>query len=216
MRIIKKCFKWLFYVFLIPIFYVLISLALSIITVNNNYDEKASKAVYLSTNGVHLDIIIPSTIIDSTLQKGLIYNSGDKYLSFGWGDKNFYLNTPTWGDLTVKNALSATLLNSDTLIHLTKYKSKQDDWVEVKLTNSQLEKLNNYILKYFKIDDNGSKIILAGKGYTDHDDFYEAHGNYSILKTCNTWVNSALKESDLKACLWTPFDFTVLNKYKNQ
>lgn len=215
MKIIKKCIRWLFCFLLIPVFYVLISLLLSMITVNKNENIAANKAVYLNTNGIHLGIIIPLELMDSTLQKGLKFNSTDKYLSFGWGDKDFYLNTPTWGDLTVKNAINATFLKSETLIHLTRYKSKQDDWVKVKLTNDQLKKLNQYILKYFKKDENENKIILNGKGYSSYDDFYEANGNYSGFKTCNSWVNSALKESDLKACYWTPFDFSVLNKYKN-
>ena len=64
------------------------------------------------------------------------------------------------------------------------------------------------------MDQNGNKILLIGKGYTTYDEFYEAKGNYSCFKTCNSWVNSALKESNLKACYWTPFDFSVLNKYK--
>ncbi len=214
MKIIKTCIKWLFYFLLIPVFYLLVSLLLSIITVNNNENIAADNEVYLNTNGIHLGIIIPIELMDSTLQKGLKFNSADKYLSFGWGDKNFYLNTPTWGDLTVKNAFNATFLNSETLIHLTRYKSKQEDWVKVELSEAQLKKLNEYILTYFKEDHNGDKIFLKGKGYTTYDDFYEAHGNYSCFKTCNSWVNSALKESDLKACYWTPFDFSVLNKYK--
>lgn len=215
MKIIKKCIKWLFYFLLIPVFYVLISLLLSTITVNNNENIVADNEVYLSTNGIHLGIIIPTEIMDSSLQRGLKFNSTDKYLSFGWGDKNFYLNTPTWGDLTFKNAINATFLKSETLIHLTRYRSKQDDWVKVKLTNVQLKKLNQYILKYFQKDENGNKVILESKGYSSYDDFYKAHGSYSGFKTSNTWVNSALKESDLKACYWTPFDFSVLNKYKN-
>ncbi len=214
MRIIKKCIKWLLYFLLIPVFYLVISLLLSIITVNKNENIIVDNEVYLSTNGIHLDIVIPLETMYDELRKGLKFNGADKYLSFGWGDKNFYLSTPTWGDLTVKTAIYATFLKSETLIHLTRYKSRQDDWVKVKLDEIQLKKLNQYIQKYFKMDQNGNKILLIGKGYTTYDEFYEAKGNYSCFKTCNSWVNSALKESNLKACYWTPFDFSVLNKYK--
>lgn len=214
MRLIKKCLKWLFYLISIPVLYVVISIILSFITVNNAEHIGADNEVYLGTNGIHLEIIIPLEVMDNALQKGLKFFTKDEYLSFGWGDKNFYLNTPTWGDLTIRNAFNATFLKSDTLIHLTRYKTKQTDWTVVKLTDEQLKKLNQYILNYFKKDQNGNKIILEGQGYSRYDDFYEAHGNYSCFKTCNSWVNSGLKESDLKACFWTPFDFAVLNKYK--
>lgn len=214
MRLIKTCLKWLFYLLSIPLIYVLISLLLSLITVNSTEHIGADNEVYLGTNGIHLEIIIPLEVMDNELQKGLKFFTKDEYLSFGWGDKNFYLNTPTWGDLTLKNAFTATFLKSDTLIHLTRYTSKRADWTAVRLTDEQLKKLNQYILNYFKKDQNGNKIILEGQGYSSYDDFYEAQGNYSCFKTCNSWVNSGLKESDLKACLWTPFDFAVLNKYK--
>ncbi|REG87882.1 uncharacterized protein DUF2459 [Winogradskyella sediminis] len=58
------------------------------------------------------------------------------------------------------------------------------------------------------------KIILENQGYSSIDDFYKAKGSYSCFKTCNSWVNSAFKESGLKSCLWTPFDFGLMNKYE--
>jgi hypothetical protein len=60
----------------------------------------------------------------------------------------------------------------------------------------------------------GEKIILSERGYTRKDDFYKANGRYSLFKTCNSWVNLGFKESGLKACLWTPFDFGLLRKHK--
>ena len=55
--------------------------------------------------------------------------------------------------------------------------------------------------------------MLQGYTYGNNDQFYEAVGSYSCFKTCNTWTNQALKESKLKACLWTPFDFGIISKY---
>ncbi|WP_370569699.1 DUF2459 domain-containing protein [Flaviramulus sp. BrNp1-15] len=45
--------------------------------------------------------------------------------------------------------------------------------------------------------------------------FIKQKESYSCLKTCNSWVNSALKMSDLKSCYWTPFDFGIINKYND-
>lgn len=200
----------------IPIIYILISLVLTAITVNKNESIlNANKTIYLNTNGVHLDIIIPVSEIDNNLKKGLIKTKDVNYLSFGWGDKNFYLNTPTWGDLTLKNAFNALFLNSETLIHLTRYSNKNPKWIAVKINENQLKKLNIYILNAFEFDKHGNTIILENKGYSTNDDFYRAKGSYSCFKTCNTWINTALKTSGLKCCFWTPFDFGVIDKYKN-
>ncbi|MCP5062170.1 MAG: DUF2459 domain-containing protein, partial [Ignavibacteriae bacterium] len=54
------------------------------------------------------------------------------------------------------------------------------------------------------------------KGYTPYDDFYEAVGSYSLFNTCNTWVNSAFKECNIKACLWTPYDFGLISMHKKE
>ena len=133
MKILKKALKFFACILLIPVLYLLISLLLTAITVNKDIvNSKSEESIFISTNGVHLDIIIPVKQIDFKLIKGLNINDAN-YLSFGWGDENFYLNTPTWGDLTFSNAFSAMFLKSNTLIHLTRYNQKRSNWIEVKI-----------------------------------------------------------------------------------
>ena len=215
MKIVKKIIKWGLYFLLVPLTYVIISLILSSITIDRiASNESSENLIYLNTNGVHLDFVIPIENVDSLVLSGIKYNRNEKYLSFGWGDENFYINTPTWEDLTFSNAFSAMFLESSTLIHVTRYKQKRSDWVEIKVTETELRKLNNYLLNTFEINEDGMKIILENKGYSSIDDFYKSKGSYSCLKTCNSWVNIGFKESGLKSCLWTPFDFGLLNKYE--
>lgn len=215
MKILRKILKWFIYFLLVPISYLIISLLLTFITINRTeliVDNK--KEIYLSTNGVHLEIIIPVDDLDIELKEDIGFTPDEKLFSFGWGDENFYLNTPTWGDLTFRNAFIALFLRSSTLIHLTRYRQVKNSWTKVKISEFELKKLNQYISKSFKKDENGNKIIIANSGYSVNDDFYKANGNFSCFKTCNTWVNNAFKESDLKACLWTPFDFGLIHKYE--
>lgn len=213
--ILKKVFKWILCFILIPVIYLLVSLILSSITVDRKIENQVlDKKIYLSTNGIHLNIILPKNDLDSLLLFGLKHEETDEYLSFGWGDENFYLNTPTWGDLTFKNAFRAVFLKSSTLLHVNRYKHKNSNWVEIEVSDFELNKLTYYILNTFLTHENGEKIMLENKGYTSTDDFYKSKGSYSIFKTCNTWVNIGFKKSGLKCCLWTPFDFSLINKYK--
>ncbi len=215
MKIIKKVLKGICYVLLIPFIYILVSLILSEITLNGNIDkEPKQNIIYLNTNGVHLDIILPIKSLNDSFLLGIKHLPAENYLSFGWGDQNFYLNTPTWGDLTFKNAFGALFLNSESLIHVTRYEKRQNDWIVVALNDSELERLNTYILKTFKTTDGENKIHLKNQGYNQTDDFYKANGSYSCFKTCNSWVNTGFKQSGLKACLWTPFDFGLMRKYE--
>ncbi len=214
MRIVKKILKWVSYVLAIPAIYLVVSFILTAITVEELDQSSANnKTIYLQTNGVHLNIIIPKNDIDIDLLKNLEVMETQKYISFGWGDENFYINTPTWSDLTFKNTFRAMFMKSTTLMHTTRYKYKSEHWIEVNVDTSELNKLNQYIKGYFKKDDNGNKIILTGFAYSTNDSFYKANGSYSIFKTSNTWVNSGFIKSGLKACYWTPFDFGLINKY---
>ena len=213
MKIIKKILKWFFYILLIPITYFLISLLLTYITVNKSDDLKDnSKVIYLSTNGVHLDIVIPKDNVSEDLITGL--NQEGKYYSFGWGDENFYINTPTWDDLTFGNAFSALFLKSSTLMHVTRYNSVRKSWVKVDLSEAELLKVNEHILNTFSITKSNEKVIIAAAGYQQNDNFYKAKGSYSCFNTCNSWVNKGFKSSGLKACYWTPFDFGLIGKYE--
>ena len=215
-KYLKKTFKAIGIFLAIPFLYLLISLIFSYISVQpSQKNSPKNHTIYLHTNGVHLDIALAKADLDSLLLKDLKHQPQDRYFSFGWGDRNFYLNTPTWGDLTAKNAVTALFLTSETLIHLTRYANKRTSWKEIKVGEAQLKAMNDYLLGSFKLDEQGQKTILSGKGYSFRDDFYEAIGSYSCFNTCNSWVNAAFKQCGVKACLWTPFDFALLNMHEN-
>lgn len=199
----------------VPVLYLLISFLLTIIPVA----EKESKhpkpyTIYIATNGVHADIVLPKNLISNPLLKDLINNPKDTYIAFGWGEENFYINTPTWGDLTFSNAFKAAFLKSKTLMHVTRYKELKASWVPILVTKEQLDAFNTYILQTFDRS-SGEKTLVDGVTYTpNQDNFYRAHGNYMYYRTCNSWLNKGLKESGMKGSLWTPFDFGVTRWYK--
>jgi len=215
MKIIKTILKGIGFILTFPALYFIGSFITMSITVNENDDNsEKNKVVYLNTNGVHLDVVIHQKDLEPNLSNSLIYFENEKYISFGWGDENFYLNTPTWGELTFKNAVKAMFLKSSTLMHLTRFETVEEEWTQVKLTEQQLHDLNGYILSSFKLENGTEKIYLPNESYSLNDNFYKANGSYSLFKTCNSWVNIGFKKSNLKACYWTPVDFGLINKYK--
>ena len=215
MKTTKKILRWILFILCIPVVYVIVSLILTFITVHHDVAITSDdKVIYLNTNGVHLDIVMNKYDISPELLKDLVYTEEEDYISFGWGDENFYINTLTWADLTFGNAVQAVFLESTALMHLTRYKQKSDSWVEVKLSDTELDALNRYILESFKENGEGRKVILSGVSYSYNDNFYKANGSYSYSNTCNTWVNTGFLESGLKSCAWTPFDFGLMGKYE--
>ena len=215
MRYVKLCLKMLGYIFMLPILYGLVALILTYIPVDEKTDNTPKiHTIYLSTNGVHSDIILPKDLTLPALLEGQKYLPTDTYFAYGWGEENFYLHTQTWGDLSLRNAFSAMFLRSNTLVHVSRYKGIQSYWIPVNISEKQVQKLNAFILNTFYQDENG-KHRLEGAGYIEgFDSFYRANGSYMFYKTCNSWTNAALKESGMKGSLWTPFDFGVLRWYE--
>ena len=201
--------------------YVIATLVLSYIPVNVNA-EKGDIVVYVNSNGVHTDIIVPvkNEVKDWTGQ--ILYNETKandtlaKYVAFGWGDKGFYLNTPKWSDLKASTAFNAAFYMGTSAMHTRFYKTvRQDDnCVKLTITKQDYEKLVGYIEKSFEYNENGETIWIANRSYGQYDAFYEGNGKYSLFYTCNTWTNNALKAANQKACLWTTYDKAILNKYK--
>jgi len=164
------------------------------------------KPIYVASNGVHTAIIIPVENIDTKLK----LNPNTKYVAFGWGDKGFFLNTPTWGDLTFSTAVNAVFLKSPTAMHVTEYKKTASDWKKIMINDYQLISIEKNILDTFQLKEDKGFIKIEGYTYGTNDTFYEANGNYTCLNTCNTWTNDILKKAEIKTAIWTPFDSGIL------
>ena len=193
------------------VLYVLAGLILSYIPIGPSAvaEGKRPHRVYLHSNGVHLDVVFPLDLIPDSLLRQLTYAPTAKLLAFGWGDKGFYLDTPTWAELKASTAIKAMFLPSPTAMHVTEHRRVSSQWSYMELNDAQLAKLWRYISTSFRTND-GQIEELVGKGYTLRDRFYEANGNYSCFVTCNTWVNTALKRIGVRTAVWTPVDKGVL------
>lgn len=215
MKILKTTFKWALRLLSLPLIYIAVSLILSYIPVGTN-DPAPNKteSVFLYSNGTHTDLIISKNHVDQRILNGLQQSSSDAYYAFGWGDEDFYINTPTWADLKASTALKALFWPSKTLMHVVRHDQRSKEWKEVKVSAEQLEILNEELLKGFAKADNYTKVHLPGHTYFGHDEFYRGDGSYTCLHTCNTWLNSALKKADIKTALWTPFDFGIMHWYE--
>ncbi len=221
---IKKFFKIglkfiLFFTLLIAT-YLILSLILSKISVNN-ISQNDEIELYVMSNGVHTDIVMPvkNEIIDWSqkfeFKNTLSKDSNFKYLAVGWGDRGFYLETPEWKDLKFSTAFKAAFGLGKTALHCTYYKtiSINKNCKKLTLNKQNYQKLVNYILNTAQSEKDVVKQIKTNAVYSQSDSFYEAKGSYSMFKTCNTWTNQALKECGTKCSLWTPFDFGVMNHY---
>ena len=219
-KILKKLGKFILYVIGFFTVYVVAAFVVPLITVKREALTTEDVEIFILTNGVHTDIVVPvkSEFKDWTkhIEYAGVADESYKYLAMGWGDKGFYLETPEWADLKASVAFKAAFGLSTTAMHTTFYKSMTvgESCKSMMLSKTQYARLIDYIEGSFEKDGNSKfKKIVTNANYGTTDAFYEANGAYSLFKTCNTWANSALKSCGQKCCLWTPFDKGIFAKY---
>ncbi|SHF17345.1 conserved hypothetical protein [Chryseobacterium takakiae] len=185
--------------------------------------EKKEIPIYIYTNGVHTDIVMPvqndlhdwSAELPFTNTKSK--KTDFKYVGIGWGDKGFYLDTPTWADLKFSTAFKAAFWLSESAMHCTFYREMKegDDCKMIMISKNQYKELVKFVDGKFDKNQDGKNILIPTNAvYGDNDAFYDAQGRYSFLDTCNTWANNALKAAGQKAALWTPTDYGIFLHYK--
>jgi uncharacterized protein (TIGR02117 family) len=203
------------------LFYLATAFICSHIQVNESTTKSGIVSIYVKSNGVHTDLVVPvkwknmdwSTIFPFKNTKG--QDSTSTLLALGWGDKGFYLNTPTWGDLTFSTACKAMFGLSTSALHTTYLDTIEvsSTCKKISMTQHEYYLLVRYIKRTISTKKGSSIFIPTNAVYGKNDAFYEANGSYHFFSTCNTWTNGALKHSQKKACFWTPFDTGILNQY---
>jgi uncharacterized protein (TIGR02117 family) len=195
--------------------YLLSAFLFSIWAVKKEAATSNDVAIYILTNGDHTDIVVPAKNDITDWNREISYKntvSGDttgKYLAIGWGDKGFYLSTPTWADLKFSTAFKAAFALSTSAIHATYYQTmpESNDCKKIMISYEQYKRLIAFVDSSFKRDAEGKVInIKTNANYDKNDAFYEAKRKYNMFYTCNTWANNALKSCGQTACVWTPFD----------
>ncbi|WP_170828413.1 TIGR02117 family protein [Chryseobacterium soldanellicola] len=208
----------------IVVLYILLGYLLPFIEIPAKDDgQKKEIPVYIYTNGVHTDIVMPvkndwqdwsqKIPFKNTKSKRTDYN----FVGIGWGDKGFYLDTPTWADLKFSTAFKAAFWLSESAMHCSYYTEMKegDDCKKIMISKDQYKKLVQFVENKFDRDQNGNFVLISTNAVYDvNDAFYDAQGKYSFLNTCNTWANDALKAAGQKAALWTPSDYGIFLHYK--
>ena len=226
--VFRRILKWIGLSLLFFIVFIILFLGVhfvaSRITVNKGSGPATGVTIYIKTNGVHTDIVVPVRNETTDWSREVKYaythlpDTTYSYLAFGWGDKGFYLNTPQWSDLKFSTAFNAMFGLGSSAMHCTYYAQLPEDKTchKITITSQQYAQLVAFIRSSFQQDTAGHfRHIITNANYGLSDAFYEANNRYCMFYTCNTWANSALKHAGQKCCLWTIFDTGIFAKYNN-
>jgi hypothetical protein len=95
------------------------------IPVNDDWREPdGGITIFVQTNGVHTGVVVPANA--AGVDRSNRVHPGDasgwsampRWLAFGWGDRDFYLNRPTWAEFSFLRGLKAVTGQGSTLVHV--------------------------------------------------------------------------------------------------
>lgn len=216
-----------FFLFIIGFFLVFaisyFSLAYLLKIIPTNRNQKPNDEgieLWVISNGAHTDLIMPlqNEIFDwqSFIDLGLFQPHKAQYISIGWGDKGFYLDTPSWAELKVSVAFKALFKLSTSCLQVVLLEQipQEAKWrAKVFLKPDQYRALTNFIQNKFAKNEEQKLIPIdfAGMSCYEHLNyvFFEGKGQYHLFYTCNCWANQGLQIAGVKTALWTPFAKSV-------
>ena len=208
-----------------PLLYLGFAVLLGLMPVNADWRPTPAQAggvpVWLRTNGVHADLVLPArwpgddaldftrefppaTLIDLRREGSI---ERHEWLAFGWGDRGFYLNTPTWADLDLGTAWRALATEGPSAMHVEYLRRPQSyDARVLWLGRDEYARLAAYVRAGFRRDATGAPIRIDHPGYFATDAFFEGEGSYSLVLTSNDWVRRGLQQAGVRTARWAPFD----------
>lgn len=174
--------------------------------------REAGIEIMVETNGVHTGIVMPivSDVKDwrTTFPSAALPTpSGElpTHVAIGWGEREVFLNTPTWGDLRAATALRVAFTGGDVVMRVGHYvrPAPSEYHRPLRLRPDEYARLVREIEATLPP-------LPPGQTRVSHDSFemgarnYDARGRYTLLNTCNQWVSDALAEAGVRMGWWTP------------
>lgn len=198
----------------IVLLYLAVGTIAGLVPVNRGWRPPArGVTIWVETNGIHTGIIVPK--VAAGVDWRPLLRARDladpryarwPYAAFGWGDRAFYLETPTWAELRPGVVLAAALGSDRTLVHIDHLPPPREggDVRRVVLRPEEYRRLAAHLRATF------ARRPVPERGYYRYDAFYAARGHYSAIATCNAWTGRALAAAGVRVGWWTPFPWSVM------
>src|SRR5580765_7634659 len=147
----------------IPLAYFLAALLLGAVPANVAFHEAGEEGVtiFVLSNGVHTWIVMPKANADMDWRPYALpqhlrdprWGNAD-HVAIGYGNRDFYLNTPTWGDLTVYRAWHAFFGGGPSLLHVVHVDHPRSDESTrpLRVSPEQYRRLAGFIQRRFRLD----------------------------------------------------------------
>jgi len=192
------------------------------LTLNRGSD--CNFTIYVSGDSFHTNIIVPVTTSefdwrDQLPLASLRQTPSPQYLQFGWGDRIFYAETPSWERVNLLSAARSLFYWDNAsaayvAAHATLPRPAHEEIKCVRLNQADYRALTQFLQASLQRNAQGQllPIRLNSDGQSG---FFAATGRYSILKTCNSWTADGLRAANVNTPIWGGLASAVLGQVKN-
>ena len=127
-----------------------------------------------------------------------------EWLLVGWGSEAFYTSAATYADMK-PGAVWTAITGDKAVLHLDVAGDVSGvDGIEYfTLSDAQYQALLASLETNFQRDQTGAPLPLSAH-FNDHDAFFAAKGDFSLLYPCNAWVGETLRAAGVPFGIWTP------------
>lgn len=169
--------------------------------------------IMLESNGVHTALVMP--LVTQEMDWRAHFPAADiarprrpyTHISVSWGEKQIFLETEKWSDLSPLTVMRILGVGGEGLLHIAHYvrPAPAGNMRPITLTPAQYIRLTAAIERSVP-----SGPLVRYDGYGLQDVFYDAPGRYTAINTCNQWTSDMLAEAGVKTGWWTPFPGGVM------
>jgi uncharacterized protein (TIGR02117 family) len=165
--------------------------------------------ILIETNGVHTALVLPLVTPIKDWRRD--FPAKDlaaparpyTHVSVSWGEREVFLDTPTWWDLSPVTAARVAGLGGDGLLHVSLYvRPAPASYIRpLRLRDAEYSALVDVVSRQLGRDWPGP----SHPGYGRSDVFYDTGGRYTVTRTCNQWTSDMLAAAGVRTGWWTPF-----------
>ncbi len=157
-----------------------------------------ARTLHVVSHGWHTGIVLRGADVraDAWPARGDFPGAG--YLEVGWGNRAYY-QAP---DAGVWLALKAAVWATPGVLHVVAFDGAVADYfsasevIELDVSADGLRRLIDHLRASHELDGAGQPIPL-GPGLYGHSRFYASRERFHLLRTCNVWVATALRQAGL-------------------
>jgi uncharacterized protein (TIGR02117 family) len=171
--------------------------------------------IFVRSNEIHTDLVLPVCDAAETIDWRSVFPPDDfrrnvqshAWISLGWGNRQFYVETPTWAEFQLGTACRALLWPSESVLHVEYVSECAAGPIlrEVLISRADYRELASFVEASIGTRNGaGTAQTATDVSYGDADRFYTSSGRYHALNTCNQWTGRGLARAGVPVGIWTP------------